>query len=171
MVEDILKFSLPDLLQIAVSTVALVIASSIFFQCLSTKYIAVVERYRGLTGEYRGGHPSEPRHGSLQRQIEIYKQQIHYLTAASACLAFAILVFLLTIATASLSAMLPWVMPLKIVSAASLFVGLILVGIGVFLELRENWLAREAVFTELDDLQDIPNPHELNRSPLSSPGG
>jgi Protein of unknown function (DUF2721) len=163
MSQEILKFNLPNMLGIAVSMVALIIASSIFFQCLTTKYIAIVERYRNLTGEYRGGHSSPPRHGSLHEQIEIYKQQLHCLTRASTALAVAILVFLVTIATAALSVAMPWSISIKVVSGISLFVGLVLIAVGVCFELWENQLARKASLSELADFEDIPS-REMSNS-------
>ncbi|MBY0524609.1 MAG: DUF2721 domain-containing protein [Gemmataceae bacterium] len=156
-------YKLADLLGIAGATIGIIIAAGILLQCISTKTIGVFERYRTLTGEYRGNHSSEPRRGSLQSQISTYRSQMVCLNSASFAVATAALFFLVTVGVASLSVMWPQLMLLRVLGTFGLFGGLLLIGVGVSLMAAEIYLERNAIGRETADLGDVPSIEEALR--------
>lgn len=160
---EMADYKLADVLGIAGATIGIIIAGGVLLQCLSTKYIGVFERYRGLTGEYRTNHFSDPRRGSLRFQIACYRRQIAYLNFASLCVALALVLFLVTVAVAGLSVIFPAAMALRLAGTVTLFGGLLLIGAGVSLLACETMLQRRTTSKEVEDFGDLPSPQEALR--------
>src|SRR4051812_3207285 len=72
-------YKLSDMLSIAGATIGIIIAGAILMGNVIARYIAIFERYRALTGEYRDNHFSDQRRGGLKNQICNYALQITYL--------------------------------------------------------------------------------------------
>jgi hypothetical protein len=157
---DPANFKLSDLLGVAGATIGIIIAAGILLQFLSTKYVAVYERYRSLTGEYRGNHFSDPRKGSLQDQIACHRRQVKCLSSASLLVAGAIIFFLFTVGVASASVIYPDLLVLRTAGTSTLFLGLSMIGVGITLEMVDLVLQWQSVGKEVSDFSDIPTTAE-----------
>lgn len=153
-----MNLELKDMASTAGATVGLVIATSIFLQLLTTKYIAIYDKYRVLTGEYRAGNPADPRRASLREQIAIYHKRCHRIRRASSWLIYGEFSFLGTILFACLTIVFPQVGFIKVAGACTMMVGLIAVGVGAAYELSENEISNLEVESELSDLPDLEKP-------------
>src|SRR5579883_2591748 len=98
-----MNFELKDIVDTAGATVGLVIATSIFMQLLTTKAIALFDRYRELTMEYRSTQEKPQRNENLRAQIGLYRRRCHLIQMALASLAYAEFIFLATILLSSAS--------------------------------------------------------------------
>jgi Na+/glutamate symporter len=155
-------FKLSDMLGIAGATIGIIIAAGVLLGAVVGRYSGVFERYRGLTGELRANHSSDPRRGSLNLQVNVYRKQIVYLNYGSLCLTLALLCFLLTVGIASLSVMFPEAMVLRSLGALGLFGGLLLIGVAVFLLLLDTLTERPLIVQETSDLDGQPSPEEAH---------
>ena len=148
---------LSDIAGTAGATVGLVIATSIFLQMLTTKFISIFERYRGLTGELRGLKDDDgQRRQSLREQITLYQRRSHYIRIASCILTYTEFAFLGTIILASLSVLWPDQVFLQVLGGITMAGGLIGIGVAAGLEISENRLSRAAIESELKDFSDLP---------------
>jgi hypothetical protein len=136
----------------ATATVALIIASSIFLQNLSTKYLALMGRLGQLTEEVRKSRPGGVRGASLRELIGTTEQQCQLVRVGSMYLEWAVLTFVITVVSASLSTAFPAVGAAKLIGGCSLVVGLVLLSISVVYEMRENWLSKALFRSEIADL-------------------
>jgi len=153
-------FKLSDMLGIAGATIGIIIAGGILLQGYCARYIAVFDRFRTLTGEYRANNFSDARRSSLQNQIANYSRQILFLNSAALGVSLALLLFLVTVGVASLSVIYPKAMVLRLVGSFTLFGGLLLIGFGIFLGVLEMFFERHAVAKEKGDFHDIPSASE-----------
>lgn len=151
---EVSDYKLTDLLSSAGATIGVIIAGTIFLQFLSSKYMDLADRYRKLTGEYRGRKGEEPRHGPLQLQIRVYCRRLRLINRASWLAGAALLGFLASVLAGGFSMALPAAVAFKYVGTAGLFLGLALIGGAVGLELWESVLARHEIGTEVADLDD-----------------
>jgi len=154
---EVADYKLADLLGIAGATIAIIIAGAILTGGFAAKYVGLFERYRGLTGEYRTNSASDPRKGSLRGQIANYRLRIHCMNIASICMGVALILFLLTVATASLSVIYPHTPLLRTLGTVGLFGGLTLIGGAVLMDLAETILSRGTIGVELADFSDVPD--------------
>jgi len=145
-------YKLADLLGIAGSTIGIIIAGAILLGGFDAKYVHLFERYRGLTGEYRGNELSDPRRDSLQPQIDNYRRRIGLINIAAACITLALLLFVLTVGIAGLSVIYPKFMALRLAGTVGLIGGLGLIGAAVGINLAEVFLSRRIIGTEAADL-------------------
>jgi len=153
---EIADYKLSDLLGIAGATIGLIIANGILLGGLSAKYVAIVERFRVLTGEYRGQDISDSRMGSVRVEIANYRWQILLLNVGAILLGLALLLFLFTVASASLSVVFPKEMWIRTAGTVSLFLGLLLIGAGMFCQTLDAFLERRNICKEAADFDDIP---------------
>src|SRR4051794_17592073 len=124
---ELADYKLGDLMGIAGATIGIIIAGGILLQCFTTHYTAVFDRFRTLTGEYRGNDSSDSRRKSLKNQILNYARQIRFINGASICVAVALVLFLITVADASLSVAFPKALVLRSVGTVTLMAGLFLI--------------------------------------------
>lgn len=158
-----IDYKLADLLSIAGATIGIIIAAGVILQMLSTKYTAIFERYRGLAGEYRSNHFSDPRRDSLKNQLSTYRRQIIYLNYSSLCVSLAVITFLVTVGVAGASVMFPQVMALRTVGTVALFAGLALIAVGIGLQVLELIVQRHSIGEEVSDFPDLPSVAEALR--------
>ena len=104
---EMADYKLGDLLGIAGATIGIIIAGGVLLGAISGRYAALFDRFRALTGELRGDKRSDSRRGSLQTQLNSYRSRLSYLNYGSAAVTAALLLFLATVATASLAVMFP----------------------------------------------------------------
>jgi hypothetical protein len=156
-------YKLSDLLGIAAATIGIIIAAGILLQFFSTRYIAIFERFRVLTGEYRANDMSDSRRSNLQSQIAYYSRQIFFLNWASICVAAGVILFLLTVATASLSVVYPKALVLRSIGTVGLMTGLFLIGVGMCLNFAEMLFQGKVVNKETADFADLPPTEEALR--------
>jgi len=154
---EVADYKLSDFLGIAGATIGIIIAGSVFLQCLITRYTAIFDRYRALTGEHRENHASDSRRSSLLKQISTYRRQIRHLNTASMCVAASLFLFVFTVATASLSVIFPKAMPLRTIGTLSLMGGLLLIGLSTVLVAVQAYLERMLIGKEVEDISDVPS--------------
>lgn len=148
------EYKLTDVLSSAGATIGVIIAGTIFLQYLSTRYADLGSRYRDLTGEYRGRREDEPRHGSLQPQIRLYRRRLKLMNRATELAAVALLCFLVAVLAGGLSILNPPFRLFKVIGTAGVFGGLVLTAGAVSIQLWETMLARHELGDEIADLDD-----------------
>lgn len=157
MLDHLLQFSdykLTDLLSAAGATIGVIISGTIFLQFLSTKYMELASRYRELTQEYRGGGVGETRHGLLQRELSLYRRRLSMMNWGSWLAAVSLLFFLSAVLSGGFSMVYSSVAAFKVLGTVGLFLGLVIMGVAVLLELIESFLGRHEVRHEAADLDD-----------------
>ena len=162
---EAVDYKLHDLLGVAGATVGFILAGAILMGGFNAKYVHLFERYRGLTGEFRQHAAPDPRRGSLRDQIANYRRRIRVINIASVCVGFAMLLFLLTVAVASLSVIYPAVMKLRLVGSIGVIGGLSLGGLGVALDIVETLLSRGVIVEEVSDIPNLPADNTFTAAP------
>lgn len=152
-------YKLTDLLGSAGATIGVIIGGTIFLQFLSSKYVELAGRYRSMADEYRGRKGDEPRHGPLREEIRMYRQRLRLLIRASWLAGAALLGFLTAVLAGGLSMAFPPVEAFKWVGTGGLFLGLVLIGGAVLLEVWESVLTRHEIRDEVADLDDRARGH------------
>lgn len=150
----IANFDLKEILGSASAAIGIIIAGAIFLSFLSGKYAGLLGRYSQFTGEYRSHDGDGPRHGAVRTQISFYHRRLWLLGRATWCGGAAMLSLLIAVLAGALSIVLPHIASWKWIGSAGLFLGLGCMGIGVFLDLWENILARHEIGVEVADLDD-----------------
>jgi hypothetical protein len=150
--ETVSDYKLTDLLGSASATIGIIIAGTIFLQFMSAKFMELTNRYRTLTGEYRGGGAAENRHGMLQAQIRNYRRRLWLINRASWLAGVALLCFLISVLVGGLSMVYPPVVTFKGVGTIALFIGLVLIGGAVILQFIESIRAAHEIDEETGDL-------------------
>lgn len=148
----IADFKVTDLFNTVGAPIGVIIAGTIFLQFLSSKYCGLFTTYAQLTQEYRQHHREEPRHTPLICQIGIYHRRLWLLCWASWVAGLALIILILPIMAGMLSLAYPELMYLKVVGLICLFVGMFLIGTGVFLELWESIVACQEIREQMADL-------------------
>jgi hypothetical protein len=138
------------------ATIGLVIACSIFLQMITTKFIAVFERFRALTAEYRDNDRSDKRNESLIKQIDIYRRRCQKLRLASNFITYSEFAFVATIILSGLATAFPNFAILTILAAATLLLGLAGMTASAYLEVAENTLNKQIIDSELHDFPQLP---------------
>lgn len=151
---EVADYKLTDLLSSAGATIGVIIAGTIFLNFVSSKYTELSTRYRELAGEYRGCGADAPRHGPLQSIIRLYRHRLVLMNRASLAAALALVCFLLSVLVGGLSILHPPERAFKWVGTVGLFLGLLLIGGSISLEIREIMLARHELGDEIADLDD-----------------
>lgn len=154
MVPSVSEYKLSDVLSSAGATIGIIIAGTIFLQFLSTKYTELSGGLRSVAAEYRGKAGSEPRHGPLQAQIQLYRRRLILLHWGSILGAVALLCLLAAIVTGVLSMIYSSVRLLRHLGAISLVTGLLIMAGAVALELIETVMSRSEIHDEVADLDD-----------------
>jgi len=160
---QVADYKLTDLLSTAGATVGIIIAAGILLGNLGAQYVAIVERFRGLASEYRGNNFSDPRRENLQTELSSYRRQILLLNWATMFVALAVVLFLISVATAGLSIVYPEVMAFRTIGTVGLLAGLLLIAVGVALQFVETFVQRQAIHKEVADFSDLPPASEAIR--------
>lgn len=154
MLGTLLQWKVVDLMGVAGATIGVIIANAIFLSSFIAKYVPVVDRYRALCQELRGGKPSDERQDLLREEIRCHQDRIGRLRRGHTLLCISLFCFLFAVAGASLGVIFPTVIFIKVLCAVTLFLGLGLMGGATMLALRENLASRREVESELADLVD-----------------
>ena len=132
--------------------IGVIIGGAIFLQFLSPKYTDLCAYYRELIDEYRVRRQYDPRHGSLQSEIRMYRRRLTLMHVASALAAVALYCFLVAVSSGDLSILSPPPLACKLMGTGGVFSGMILVAAAVLLELVEIRLARHELGRETVNL-------------------
>jgi Na+/glutamate symporter len=159
---EMADYKLSDMLGIAGATIGIIIAGGVLLGAVVGRYSGVFDRYRSLTGELRANDSSDPRRGSLNRQVNVYRKQIVFLNYGSLCLTLALLCFLVTVGIASMSVIFPKAMILRALGTLGLFAGLLLIAVAVFLLMLDTLAERPMIVQETSDLEGQPSPEEAH---------
>ena len=122
-----LENQLTDWPSSAGATIGVIIGGTIFLQFLSTKYTDLCECYRELIDECRVRRQYEPRHGSLQSEIRMYRRRLTLMHVASTLAAVALFCFLGALASGDLPTVFPSQLSYKLRGTGGVFSGLVLV--------------------------------------------
>lgn len=145
--------SLSSLISVAVAPVVLISAAAILLSAYSGKYGNISDRLRALTGEYRRPDTSPVRRDVLMRQISLFHRRVTAMWLASALLSLAIISFVVTVLSVIFAVRQTQI---DLVGAATLIIGLVLIGVAVLVDLYEIRLARLTIAGELSDLFSAP---------------
>ncbi len=148
------RYKLTDLLSAAGATIGIIIAGTIFLQFINTKYLDLSGRYRELASEYRGVPGEHGRHGPLRSLIQRYRRRLILLNRASWISAVALLCLLVAVLLGGLSILFPPIVAFRAGGTFGLMLGLLLIGIAVFMNLMESILARSEIGDEIADLDE-----------------
>ena len=147
-------YKLTDLLSTAGATIGIIIAAGILLSNLDTKYIAICERLHQLAEQYRGNQLSDPRRDNLRAELSCYRRQVSYLYYGILLVCGCLTSFLLAVADAGLSIILPKLVVLKAIGTVALVLGLILMSGAIALRLVETVVERQGIRKTVADLAD-----------------
>ena len=150
-------FSITSLISVAVAPVVLISAVAILLSGYTGKYGNISDRLRSLTAEYRRTETPPDRRDILRRQIGLFHRRVTTVWLVSTLLSLALLSFVGTVLSVIVAVRQAQI---GIVSAATLVIGLILVGAAVLTDLYEIRLARLTVSGEISDIFSENDQHD-----------
>jgi hypothetical protein len=142
-------FNITNFISVAVAPVVLISAVAILLSGYSSKYANISDRLRSLTAEYRQSDTSPARRDNLKRQIGLFRRRILAVWLTSTLLSLALLSFIGTVLSVIVAERQARI---GVVGAATLIIGLVLVGSSVTVDLHEIRLARLTIAGELSDI-------------------
>jgi hypothetical protein len=149
------SIDLAKLVDTASAPVALIIASSICLGNLSGKYSAMFAAVRGLFAEYRDRSIDERRRQIIRDQLPGYGRQLRMLMQATLWLVCSIAFFIATVLLTSIGIVMPKAMFWQLLTAVSMFAGLVSLAVAMFLELRENHVAKAMLASDFDEFPEL----------------
>jgi hypothetical protein len=149
------SIDLAKLVDTASAPVALIIASSICLGNLSGKYAAMFAAVRALFAEYRNPAIEERRRQIIRQQLPVYGRRLRMLMRATLWLGCSIGFFICTVVLTSISIVMPKSVFCQLLTAVSMFAGLVSLALAVFLELRENYLAKATLTADFDEFPEL----------------
>ncbi|MCU1386294.1 MAG: hypothetical protein JWL71_4991 [Acidobacteria bacterium] len=152
------SIDLAKLVGTASAPVALIIASSISLGTLSGKYAAMFSAVRPLFAEYRDPAIDERRRRIISEQLPIYGRRLRMLMQATLSLGCSVTFFIFTVLLTSVSVVMPTWLSWKLLTAFSMFAGLVSLGFAMILELRENHHAKAALAFDFDEFPELHAP-------------
>ena len=143
-----------DVITTAVAPIVMVSASGLLFIGIQNKNLALADRLRNLTREYRTelGAGSSDRRENIRAQLALFEKRLRTSQHALESLYVAIFCF---VATAMLLAATPWLgrMPVLPVAGALFTIGIAFVLLAIVLEFLEMRVGLETVVLELRSLK------------------
>ena len=149
---DYANYKLGDLLGSASSTIGVIIGGVILLSFLSSKYVELMNRYRDLTKDYRQCHGDDSRHEPLRLVIRVYHSRLWLLNRAGWLAGIALLCFIASVLLGGMNMVFPAIPYLKAIGSVGLFLGLLLIGGAMAMEVWESILTRHEIATEVADL-------------------
>jgi hypothetical protein len=137
----------------AVTPVVMVSATAILISGVNARYMAVSDRIRGLTHEFRDGHTSDQRRGVIQQQLKIFLRRlrlvawaIRSLFAAAGCFVTMVLLISATL----------WRQMLAYATLPLFLVGLLLIIAAITCQLLELQASNNTINLEVNDVAPEP---------------
>jgi MFS family permease len=149
------SIDLAKLVDTASAPVALIIASSIFLGNLSGKYSAMFAAVRSLFAEYRDSEIDERRRQIIREQLPGYGRRLRMLIQATLWLGCSIAFFICTVLLTSITIVIPRLVFGQLLTAVSMFAGLMSLAVAVCLELREAHQAKAALKLDFDEFPEL----------------
>lgn len=149
-----MNFHLKDVLQAIGPNAAIIFAAWIFMDFLQQRYLAALETYRALIGQYRDGDGIDCRHRNVRDKILLYKRRCELMKRATNLGLVAAILLIVTLIAAELNAVFSGVPALKFLSAASALGGLVLIVVAASIAIMENSVTQRAIDSELFDVPD-----------------
>ncbi len=138
-----------NIISVAVAPVVLISAVAILLSGYTGKYGNISDRLRALAAEYRRADTSPARRATLRPQIRLFHRRVVAVWLVSTLLSLALLTFVGTVLSVIVAVR---EVRLGVVSAATLVIGLVLVGAAILADLYEIRLARLTIAGELSDI-------------------
>lgn len=151
--------SIDDPLQVvasAVTPVVLVSATAILISGVNSRHIAIADRIRSLTAEYRTAATSQSRRAGINRQLPAFQLRIRLASWAirGLYLASACFVTMALLISATL-----WRRMLAVATLPLFVTGILLLLLSIVCELCELQKANSTLFDEIADLEHIALEH------------
>jgi Protein of unknown function (DUF2721) len=149
---DMADYKLNDLVGVAGATIGILIAGGIILGGLNAKYMSAFDRYRALAAEFRGGRKEDARHASLRLQAQSHRLRMEQLNHAAVLVQGALLLFLLAVTAAGMNVVFPHLPFVRGVGASTLFGGLLLIGVALFLHMLETIHERRLFDADVEEV-------------------
>lgn len=143
------NIDLAKLVGAASAPVALIISACIYLGNLTQKYNTLFQQIRTLAAELREGPENRDRRDSVQQQLQFYERRVNGTMRCAFCLNITVALFVLTVLFTGMSMLLPGNMPMVIVTAGTMSLGLLTMVTAIVIELVSNRLARPTLNAEL----------------------
>jgi len=134
----------------AITPVVLVSATAILISGINARYMAIADRVRSLTAEYRSSDTSPARLASISRQLPVFQLRVRLVSWAIRALyvASGCFVGMALIISATL-----WRKMLAVATLPFFISGIMLLIFAIVCELFELQAANRTLFTEISDLE------------------
>ena len=132
----------------AITPVVLVSATAILIGGINARYMAIADRIRALTAEYRAAGTSQARLASISRQLPIFKLRVRLVSWAIRALYVASGCF---VGMALLISATLWRKMLAIATVPLFLSGILLLIFAIVCELFELKAANRTLFTDISD--------------------
>jgi hypothetical protein len=139
----------------AITPVVLVSATAILIGGINARYMAIADRIRALTAEYRASSTSPARLASISRQLPVFQLRVKLVSWAIRALygASGCFVGMALIISATL-----WRKMLAVATVPLFLLGILLLIFAIVCELLELQAANRTLFTEVSDLDRNESP-------------
>jgi hypothetical protein len=127
----------------------MVSATAILISGVNSRYIAISDRVRSLTREYREESASNDRRANIRRQMRVFHLRLHLVSWATRVLYMAVGCFITVALLISLSI---WRQRIQGVTLPLFVVGLVLIGLAIVLQLLELQYSNSTIHIEASDL-------------------
>jgi len=134
----------------AVTPVVLVSATAILIGGVNARHIAIADRIRNLTAEYRNTATTPTRRASIERQLPIFRRRIQLASWAIRGLYFASACF---VTMALIISATLWRQMLAIATVPLFVLGIVLLLFSIVCELWELQEADRTLYDEIADLE------------------
>ena len=134
----------------AITPVVLVSATAILISGINSRYMAIADRIRSLTAEYRDSATTQARLTSIDRQLPVFELRVRLVSWAirSLYIASGCFVGMALIISATL-----WRKMLALATLPLFIAGIMLLIFSIVCELLELHAANRTLFTEISDIE------------------
>ena len=139
-----------QLVATAVTPVVLVSATAILISGVNSRYIAIADRIRSLTAEYRNPSTADVRCASIDRQLPKYQIRVRLVSWAIRGLNLAAVCF---VAMALIISATLWRKMLAVATVPLFITGILLLMFAIVCELLELQVANRTLAAEIADIE------------------
>jgi hypothetical protein len=146
---------LPNILKAIGPAASIVFAAWIFMGFLQQRYDSAVNRYLEMIEAFRTGEVSDPRRDNIKDQVLAYRHRCELMAQANLAGLISAMLLILTLIVGELAIIFPAIKVFAYVGAATALLGLALVIVAAALVVREGFITRRQLISELLDVPEL----------------
>lgn len=150
-----MNIDLPNILKAIGPAASIVFAAWIFMGFLQQRYDSAVERYRDMVEKCRNGDVPDMRRDNIEDQVLAFRHRCELMAHANLVGLISAMLLILTLILGELDIIFPDVKILAYLGAGSALIGFALVIVAAGFVVREGFITRRQLISELLDVPDL----------------